>query len=322
MFGAFRFFLASLVVINHAGVVYGGVNPGPIAVVGFYIISGFVISYLIDHRISAGLFKAFYSERFFRIYPQFLFHLILAVVLVSATAHVSQFSEVRPGLQSMALNLTLFPLQFRAFSDYITGSLYVPVSWSLSLEASFYLAAPLLMRSRLLDIAAAASFSIFLLAVLGLLAEQPHTFSYATIFGTLHFFAVGAWLQRGQLAKVRLWGVAMIIVAILITFLASWRPPHVQEVILGGILGIVVISYLRGVKPGKFEGIDTFLGRISYPVFLNHFLFIWAFELAGWDEKTPVTQTSILLCSWLFGAVAFYLVERPLDAYRRGLRAG
>jgi len=313
--------LASLVVLTHAGFVLGSVRPGPTAVIGFYIISGYVVSFLLDRKVKGSFLKAFYAERFFRIYPQFLFHLVVALTFIVVTGHVSRFTEIRPNIGSILANLTLFPLQARAFSDYLAGATYVPTSWSLALEASFYVMAPFLLRSRLFDFVAGASLLLFMLALLGKTPPQPHTYSYATIFGTLHFFAVGAWLQRRQFKKVGLWAVAMVGIAVLVTLFASWRPPHVQEVIIGGLAGLAIIAVLSKYRGGRFQRIDDFMGRISYPVFLNHFIFIWLFEELGWGLSTVENRTAILVCSWVFGVVAFYIVERPLDAYRRSLRS-
>ena len=320
MFGILRFFLASLVVLSHAGVVYGHFNPGPMAVVVFYIISGYVVSYLIDKRIHGVILKSFYAERFFRIYPQFYFHLALSVAFILGTAHISRYSEVRPDAQSIFINLTLLPLQAKAFFGYLTGLLYVPTSWSLSLEASVYVLAPFLLRSRTLDVAAWLSFGIFVLAVLGKLPMQPHTFSYATIFGTLHFFIVGTWLQRRQFQKIGLWVGLMLLAGALAAVFASWRSPHVAEVFVGGVLGIAIVAALKDVEASRLKRLDAFLGRISYPVFLNHFLIIWSFELLGWEVKAVAGQAAILGISWVFGGIAYHVVERPLDAFRRSLR--
>ena len=320
MFGIFRFLLATLVVINHIGILFWGVNPGPVAVIGFYIISGYVISYILDYRIKGNIFKSFYAERFFRIYPQFFFHLIVSVIFILLTGHTIGMTETLPDVKSILANLLLFPLQFKAFSSYLYSILYVPTSWSLSLEVSFYLVAPFILKSRFLDGVAAISFTIFLLAILGFLPPSEHAYSYATIFGTLHFFILGAWLQRNQTRKIVLWVAAMILSVLATTVWASWRPPHVDEVIIGGLFGILIIKYLANYKNRHLRSIDDFFGRLSYPVFLNHFVFIWSFEWLGFQVQTINIQIAILIMSWAFAWVAYRLVERPLDGFRRSLR--
>lgn len=320
MFGIFRFFLATLVVLNHVGVKSHGVNPGPIGVIGFYIISGYVVSYILDYRIHGKILKSFYLERFFRIYPQFLFHLAVSIIFILLTGHTMGMTETPPGIKSIGANLLLFPLQFKAFSSYLFSILYVPTSWSLSLEVSFYLVAPFIIKRWFLDIIAGISFLIFLLAVLKVLPPSAHAYSYATIFGTLHFFILGTWLQRGQMRKVWGWILAMLLSILAVTIWASFNPPHVQEVFIGGLLGILIIKGLANYKNKRLKHVDDFLGRLSYPVFLNHFLFIWSFEWLGVPVQILNSQFAIVILSWLFGWVAYRVVERPLDNFRRSLR--
>lgn len=321
MFGTLRFVLASLVVANHAGFVSNGFNVGPVAVVIFYIISGFVISYLLDHRIHTSLLKGFYLERILRIYPPFLFHLAVSVLLIVLTDHVSQFSSVRPDIMSIGSNLFLLPLQARVFSEYLTGILYVPTSWSLSLEFSFYMVAPWLLRSRGLLLVTAASYLLFLTAILGLVPPRPHVFSYATIFGTLHFFVVGVWIQRRNWWLVWFWFLAIAFAIIPISVFASWRPSHVEEVIIGGLLGVPMVVFLRSLNVENWSNFDQWLGRVSFPVFLNHFIFIWLFQALNIQLSFYSGLTLILTCSWIFGHIAYVLVELPMNELRRRLRA-
>jgi peptidoglycan/LPS O-acetylase OafA/YrhL len=58
--GFYRLLLAMLVAISHMGVTFMGVNPGAAAVVSFLIISGFVMTSLIERTYNTperiGLF--------------------------------------------------------------------------------------------------------------------------------------------------------------------------------------------------------------------------------------------------------------------------
>lgn len=320
MFGAYRFFLASLVVLTHSGMHFGSFRPGPMAVICFYIISGYVISALLDNRAARITPGGFYLERSFRIYPQFAAHLLISVVFLLATGHVSKLTEIRPDFVSVLTNASLFPLQFRAFSDDLSAMLYVPTSWSLSLEASFYVAAPFLLRSRFQDVFGWLSLAVFAAAVLNLLPGPPHTLSYATIFGTLHFFLLGTWIQRGETRKVGAWCALMIGIAIAVTLFASWRPAHIEEAIFGGLSGAAAIYLLKNARNARLKHLDDWLGRISYPVFLNHFLFIWSFELLGRDTLSNSDRCLVLAGSWIFGLICYWAVEHPTHAFRRSLR--
>jgi len=305
MFGTFRMLLALLVVITHIGMNPGGFYPGTMAVIGFYVISGYVISYLLLNRLKKVTIRSFYLERMVRIYPQFLLHLILAIIVIKLFDIESPFAKNPVTVQTILLNLSLIPLQAKAFFPSIREALYVPVSWSLSLEISFYLVAPILILRNWMRTFAIVSFIIFLLGALGYL--HTHTYTYATILGTLQFFIVGAWLQQKKYRLLIIWTIAMLILGCLITLIGSWKPPHIQETFVGALLCLFSLTVLRNFRDGPYQKFDDFFGNISYPIFLNHFIFIWIFQaynisytsLVGLGSLIALIIMSAMLTYWL-----------------------
>ena len=93
-----------------------------------------------------------------------------------------------------------------------------------------------------------------------------------------------------------------------------------EEVFVGGFGGLAIVALLSRVDAPNLKRFDDFAGRISYPVFLNHFLFIWTWGLFGCKLDEAPAQAAVLAASWVFGAAAYALIERPLDIFRRGLR--
>jgi peptidoglycan/LPS O-acetylase OafA/YrhL len=87
MFGYFRFFLASLVLISHVGINYRGFNPGVAAVVSFYMLAGFVVCHLFSKifKSEKPLYFHFYYERALRIFPQYLFIAGLTLIFIFTT---------------------------------------------------------------------------------------------------------------------------------------------------------------------------------------------------------------------------------------------
>lgn len=80
MFGTLRLILAVMVAISHVDIRAYGRNPGVVAVVCFFMISGFVMtgvirSYYQDNK------TMFYLDRLMRIYPQYLFFLGLTIIM-------------------------------------------------------------------------------------------------------------------------------------------------------------------------------------------------------------------------------------------------
>jgi peptidoglycan/LPS O-acetylase OafA/YrhL len=70
--GTLRFVLAIVVALSHTGTVFLGYNTGVVAVVSFFMISGYVMALLIEkHYGSVGRVGHFYLDRAARLFPQF-----------------------------------------------------------------------------------------------------------------------------------------------------------------------------------------------------------------------------------------------------------
>jgi peptidoglycan/LPS O-acetylase OafA/YrhL len=132
----FRFVAALIVVYFHVGqkvppatfgILQTVVASGSLAVSFFFCLSGFVLTTVYDHDKFNPV--SFWIARFSRIYPVYLLCMVLGALLTAFPA--------------IALVLDVFLLQ-----SWIPGypSFVNPPAWSLSVEALFYAAFPLLMR--------------------------------------------------------------------------------------------------------------------------------------------------------------------------------
>lgn len=197
---AIRAFAALAVVVHHARLAFPQFEPvrrfGEIGWLGvplFFILSGFVLMHNFDRRDSWGDFVA---RRLFRIYPLHLVTLLaaLALALVFGRA-LGGYTGTLPGT---ALNFLL--LHDLSIDRPDIRQAWNGVSWSLSCEFCFYLAAPLLflrMQAR-----PAQTIALAFLAFLGVLvaaaaAAEPgrHALDDFLKFHPLpHFaeFALGA----------------------------------------------------------------------------------------------------------------------------------
>ena len=81
MLGSLRLLLALTVALSHANFRIGSLNPGVVAVIGFYLISGYVMAGLIRrHYQQPGKALAFYLDRAIRLLPQYLVYASLTLV--------------------------------------------------------------------------------------------------------------------------------------------------------------------------------------------------------------------------------------------------
>jgi peptidoglycan/LPS O-acetylase OafA/YrhL len=314
--GFYRLLLAYCVLHSHAFGPIFGVNVGVVAVISFFVMSGYVMTRLRDrHYPRLADVPAFYLDRAARLFPQFLFYLALTLVLIEAI-DLRSFYFREPTLLDVAAHATMLPLGF-----FMLGldQLFMPQGWSLGLELCFYLAVPfyLLAGSRWRGAILAASLAVFALATLGVV--NTDYWGYRLLPGTFFIFAAGIALARADATPARFallvaLGMAAAWIGLKLLAPALYVLPFTAEVLLGGALGIPLVALLAKLR---FSRLDDYLGDLSYGVFLNHFILIWIAEryaLAPW--------LVVPLGSLLLSALTYRIVEQPALRFRRRLRRG
>ncbi|MEO6677593.1 MAG: acyltransferase [Pseudomonas sp.] len=316
--GAYRLLLAMLVAISHMGVTWAGFNPGVIAVISFLIISGFVMTSLIERNYNAPeQFQLFYMDRVLRLYPQFLLYFVAscAVIhfLLPGTPQAAALT-----VNNIVTSLPIVPMGFYMFG--ITVPEILPAAWSLGLEMCFYLLIPFLLVYKLRGMAYGLSVAVFTVAAFGYI--NTDVYGYRLLPGVLFIFLCGSYLYRMR-ARGRLVVAATAIVAA-VMFLAIVtgfipRRPFNAEVTAGIALGVPLVFLLSKLK---YHRMDELLGNISYGVFLNHFVVMYvlrAFWPVAYDARMV---TAVLLLSLVLSGISYYCVERPALKLRHALRAG
>ncbi|MFJ2362190.1 acyltransferase family protein [Pseudomonas sp. NPDC087697] len=316
--GSYRLLLAILVAISHMGKTVAGLNPGVIAVISFLIISGFVMTSLIERNYNTPeKIRLFYVDRALRLYPQFLLYFVAscAVIyfLLPGTPQAAALTA-----KNIVTSLPIVPLGFYMYG--ITVPEILPPAWSLGLEMCFYLVIPFLIIFKGRDLAFALSVTVFVAACFG--AINTDVYGYRLLPGVLFIFLCGSYMYKAQ-AKGRVIAAGTALVAVLL-FLAIMtgvvlRLPFNAEVTAGIALGIPAVFLLTKLK---FHRVDEFFGNISYGVFLNHFVVMY-FLRAFWPvEYGAHIVTAVLVMSFVLSGVSYYYVERPALRLRHALRAG
>lgn len=315
--GIFRLLLAISVLISHTQRTYFGLNLGVVAVISFLMLSGFVMTILIEkHYKSSRLVSSFYLDRAMRLQPQYLFYLIL-FTLYYFLVGTPQPWIASIDAQSFILNVLIIPANFYMFS-LMSDQVINPPTWSLGLEVCFYLAIPFLLIYRLRKLAFLVSLFIFIAAYTGYI--NTDWFGYRLLPGTLFMFLMGSLLcKSNRIDLFVFWGswlVAVVGFAYTITHPQTWLAWN-REVLLGLCIAAPAIKLLSSMKSNK---LDHLCGDISYGVFLNHFLIIWIAR--SFDIIIPTTLELGLMiilsiaCAW----ITFQLIELPAIRIRKKLR--
>ena len=266
MLGTLRLALALLVALSHAGLRPAGVNPGVMAVIGFYLISGYVMTGLIRrHYHQPSHARAFYFDRSLRLLPQYGLYLVLTLGWHSYNPGASYFLSSTPTTTDLFNNLLIVPLNYFMWngSDHFT---LIPPAWSLGAEIQFYLLAPfLLIWPRRLLLAGLLSLSIYLAALGGLLNSD--WYGYRLLPGTLQFFLLGAYIQQCHHQKnerVHIVVALTVLVVMLTLFVLAHQgnlhKPYNLETLLGLAIGVVLLQALANRPRTRW---DNLAGDIS-----------------------------------------------------------
>jgi len=322
MLGTLRLILAIAVALSHANLRIAGLNPGVIAVVGFYLISGYVMAALMRrHYAGSAQALAFYQDRAWRLLPQYFLYAGLTLLWLWLSQAQTPFLSRSPTLPDLLNNLLVLPLNYYMFnaSDQFT---LIPPAWSLGAEMQFYLLAPfLLLWPRRLYGVGLLGLTVYLAALAGLINSD--WFGYRLLPGVLLFFLLGAGLQRlhQQHQQRRALGVVAAVLALsalalgLLHHSGTLRQPYHFETLLGLMLGITLLHTLA-TRPRWHW--DDLAGDLSYGVFLNHFLILWTLYPHGLAAaQMPGFVALCVALSWATQRT----IERPLLKRRQALRA-
>ena len=160
---AFRFLAASLVVLvhvkdmhhqlhRHASVFWGHISDGlgGLAVTFFFVLSGFLITYLLlaeKEAFGTIAVKKFYWRRILRIWPLYYLIIFLAFALLNNPAFFPSIAGIEVYQQAPTnLLLYLFLLPNVAWVSNLQ-IMFANQLWSVGVEEQFYLVWPVLIKS-------------------------------------------------------------------------------------------------------------------------------------------------------------------------------
>lgn len=328
-------------VFTHRGMKFDSIwvfhISGGRAVMFFYIISGFLISYALAKKYppTAASTLAFYWSRFLRIYP--LWWAVLAFCYTaSLLRHLPIPTDPIPAVFFVSLDW-IIPL--KSFPSFDWDNVLPPataVAWTLGAEVTFYLMAPWILRSsKIAGILFAASLAVRAAIMMLVPIGSPGHVNLTMFFfpATLMFFLLGHFAARiGFRLRTPLWmSLILLCASMSISFLESnpitfdtWRA-HLSPLLFAMALpGLFAVT-----KDSKFF---NFLGDLTYPLYLTHLVLIgvlfWPFAFwHGLGEHAldhglamiPAKESAEWLCIIIFSLMAIvtavlahYAVERPL----------
>lgn len=257
-----------------------GWNLGEHGVTMFFVLSGFLITFLLlkeREKLGAISIRKFYLRRVLRIWPLYFFFLFISVLAVALINHTLPTGSQLFFYIALMANI---PFIFK-FVLPVTAHL-----WSIAVEEQFYLFWPHLFKLK--NIKKIIIWSIILLAVirLGVWTAYPHTklSSFVTVnrFDCMLFGALLAFLLNERSDIINRLNSKFFQIASWAIFLILFINISVVNAIITmftvtAATGAIIINQI-GNKPKLINlenPVCNFLGKYSYGIYVYHPLLIF-----------------------------------------------
>lgn len=276
---------------------------GRLAVLLFFVLSGYWVTILWESKFSRNRVLAFYGSRYFRIAPLYL--ISLAVF-------------------SFLLQMPVWPVNLALLGVASQSHDPLGVSWSLDVELQFYLCLPLIVwmvrrnEPILLGVVTAAATAAGW--YLGLVFDVWIVGAYlpAFLIGVLGAVAKYSPSRKIGLISLAAFGAFTLLLAAL-----PWTrgqmdnnaPNAINHDLFAFVWMLPVIPYIFASVAIPSGKLDRHFGNLSYSLYLVHFPIILIVKKAlPWDSSVKVLAIGLSMAA----AVALYvLVDRRIDPMRQ-----
>jgi peptidoglycan/LPS O-acetylase OafA/YrhL len=309
---------------------------GGFGVCVFFMLSSFLITDLLEreHEVTQTIqLRAFYVRRILRIWPLY-FSFLFFDFLVQQIRHTHNF----PVGKLLAFLLLA--------GNWYVGRFNLPLTlssplWSISVEEQFYLAWPSFRKyvGRWGSIILAVAMLILSYIVLAWLCSVQAWNPWPNTFVQFQFFSTGALLSfalRGRAPRLSVAtrlalfavGAGMLVVAPQLFFTRGLSFAHFAPGFLlvnGGCI-VIFLSFLGESRMGKW-GVLTYLGRISYGLYVFHWMIVTAAVhtarlLVARQLLSPLFARSLMAIAAfgftvLVASLSYRFFEAPILRYKK-----
>ena len=316
--GMLRLILALGVVVAHSGTIFGlRFTDGRASVQLFYLISGFYMSLILHEKYTGpGSYRLFFTNRVLKLMPTYWVVLVASVLVgallssiggiaFGAWAHFEAHAQLLHAsnlVPLVASNVAILGQDLVMFTgmDPVSGALFwtadfrqhapqtwlflaVPQAWTLSLELTFYMLAPLLVRRRVGVVLALVGASLALRLVLAAFGLGNDPWSYRFFPSELALFLSGSLAYRlSRSPRFTRFGAGRTGRVLLVTFIVGvighqFLPPH--ELTYWSTYAFAVFAIPLLFNRTRAWAWDRRLGELSYPVYIVHWLVVTLLNL-------------------------------------------
>ena len=348
--GLIRLLLAISVITVHASPILGlNFIQGQMAVEIFFMISGFYMALILTDKYNRKSdYKLFISNRFLKIYPTYWLILLTSLLFQLIYWFLNQnspniFALFKYNLNPLTfitfivsnliifgqdillffgLNITngslFFTTNFRLFKPEIYNFFFITQAWTLSLELFFYFLAPFLNKLKNKYLLVIMSLSLVLRLFLYNRGLNHDPWNYRFFPTELIFFLSGILMYRiYQYLKTKdfhKFSIYSFIFYFSFLFYYQFLPHERTKQIILFLFSFIFIPFIFNLF--KNNKIDRFIGELSFPVYISHFLII--------DILTHFTTLShqflglaTTIISILFSVIILKFIINPINLFRQ-----
>lgn len=312
-----------LVVLYHAGFPIPG---GFVGVDVFFVISGYLITTIIDREIREGSFSYsdFYLRRIKRLIPALFF--MIAVVSAYCSYYLLPDDLISYSKTAVLSMLGVSNFYFYANTNYFDSSAFEPLlhTWSLAVEEQYYVVWPALLiliykssKARIKTLSLSILF-IGSIALSWYYVYQDKNLAYMML--PFRFFE----LMAGALVAIKFRTINNVfsdkyylpIVGVLLILLSAFNLS--ESSFFPGILALPVIlgsCLLIATDRGLVANILSlkqivYIGKVSYSFYLWHWPIIILAKYRG-IELTSYNAFILVVASFIAASLSYHFIETP-----------
>ncbi len=329
-----RFIAAFLVIIHHIEQFksisklesYWGIVPfigiiGKLGVILFFVLSGFLITYLLlaeEHSFKTISIKKFYMRRILRIWPLYFLIIVLAFLVLP---NISLFTLPGYGKDVIYHNLIFKLIFYALFFPNLALSLlglvpYASHTWSIGTEEQYYLVWPVILKYfKKHRIFLMLFIILFYLLFAGFLATPysdflPFKNVFKAFWGTFNIdcMAIGGiyailLFNKSKLIDLLLnkYLFYLLILIVCVCMYKNVRIPFVHYEFYSVLFGIIILNFAcnKEISISLENKVLNYLGNISYGLYMYHPI--------GIILALAISKSINLRTNWLVYPLSFIL---------------
>jgi peptidoglycan/LPS O-acetylase OafA/YrhL len=322
---------------------YGFIKGGWVGVDLFFVLSGYLITTLLQHEYATTgrvLFINFYVRRVLRLFPALVLCVLLTNLLWQYAPENKDANQFVSNLASLFYFSDILPTKY-------LGTL-APL-WSLSVEEHFYLLWPIVLTGLLFVVSPRSRATLLLVVIVAIVAFRIYAFNHSISYGLLFIdsyrftfcrfdsILLGAGLAlflkdvrpvQGMVPRANL---ALAIIGLLFLFVLLFVFHENKYLANGGFiltnllcLATVYTAVKFPTHPVLANKLFRWISHRSYGIYLYHYAIFRALE----SLREPHSLLNIVLITlarivltFVIAELSFRFIEQPILKYKDRFQA-